>query len=134
MRGNIGCPCSKCKGAGSLAPQLKAILEAFEIMFSCEIFVTSGYRCPEHNKAVGGAEKSRHMGDPALTDAQRLEAKEAYAADFWPMQDSEEIKKPCLLCRKPFTFREMVRPWFTYCYINRPNAQPGRWSIHGQIV
>lgn len=37
------------------------VLEPLRVKFGAPITVTSGYRCPELNKAVGGAADSQHM-------------------------------------------------------------------------
>ena len=34
--------------------------------FGCPIYVSSGYRCPELNRAIGGAKRSQHMEGRAL--------------------------------------------------------------------
>ena len=34
--------------------------------FGCPIYVSSGYRCPEVNRAIGGAKRSQHMEGRAL--------------------------------------------------------------------
>ena len=42
----------------------KALLEGLETLREAvgrPIFVTNGYRCPEHNEAVGGVEDSQHV-------------------------------------------------------------------------
>lgn len=36
-------------------------LDLLRIAVNKPIHVTSGYRCPKHNKKVGGAKKSQHM-------------------------------------------------------------------------
>lgn len=36
-------------------------LEALRAKAGAPIYITSGYRTPEHNKKVGGASKSQHM-------------------------------------------------------------------------
>lgn len=49
------------------------------------VIINSGYRCPSHNSAVGGASQSRHMvGDaadfriPGMSIAQQRELAEKY--------------------------------------------------------
>jgi len=37
------------------------VLEPLRKMMGCGIIVTSGYRCPELNKIVGGAKESQHL-------------------------------------------------------------------------
>lgn len=36
-------------------------LEELRELAGCPLYVLSGYRCPAHNKAVGGARRSFHM-------------------------------------------------------------------------
>lgn len=54
-----------CKGAGCCAetlhdPALSAYLQQIREHFGKPLYITSGYRCATHNKAVGGASGSRH--------------------------------------------------------------------------
>lgn len=63
----------RCKCCGELHPsgvmpprELLEILEDTRAHFGAPVSITSGYRCPRHNAAVGGAKASRHMeGDAA---------------------------------------------------------------------
>lgn len=135
MKGNIGCPCDRCRGAGQLHGKLKAKLEAFELQMGCELVVTSGYRCASHNAAVGGVKKSRHLGNPGICEASRAAEKTAYAADFWP-DDTTASGKPKWqkLYRKRHVFLAWVEPYFHYSYINQSSADNYRkWSVHGQL-
>lgn len=65
------CHCGKCSGGGVNQP----VIDLFErIRAQCcickgkdvPINVFSGYRCPTHNKKVGGAPDSEHMKGNAL--------------------------------------------------------------------
>lgn len=54
----------KCKcGCGGLKydPKLLTLLEQLRAEIGQPVYITSGYRCPAHNKAVGGAKDSFHM-------------------------------------------------------------------------
>lgn len=63
-RGIENVPDGKAKMA--LANLCQRILEPVRLRFGYPITVTSGYRCPELNRAVGGARNSQHMtGDAA---------------------------------------------------------------------
>jgi uncharacterized protein YcbK (DUF882 family) len=42
-------------------PALLARLEALRSIRGKPITIVSGYRCPPHNKAIGGASNSQHM-------------------------------------------------------------------------
>ena len=52
-----------CKGTQRLKldTELLAVLELVRQVFDKPVTITSGYRSPEHNKAVGGAPNSKHM-------------------------------------------------------------------------
>ena len=52
------CPCC---GVLIFDEELIERLEGFRGKIGCPITITSGYRCPEHNAAVGGAEHSYHL-------------------------------------------------------------------------
>lgn len=52
--------CHHC-GAVKIAPTLVARLELLRAEVGRPLTVVSGYRCPVHNKAVGGAPASKHL-------------------------------------------------------------------------
>ena len=52
------CPCCK---KGNPNPLLVQTLQKLRDLALVPVKVNSGYRCPKHNKAVGGARNSRHM-------------------------------------------------------------------------
>jgi hypothetical protein len=52
------CPCC---GKGYVNPSLLAILEITRALFGKPIIIESGYRCPKHNKEVGGVPDSAHL-------------------------------------------------------------------------
>ena len=55
----------KCHCCGSLGPGISKVLieklETLRTQLGLPIFVASGYRCPAHNKAVGGVSNSQHL-------------------------------------------------------------------------
>lgn len=51
----------KCCGKSKVSNELLAVLELVRSHFGEPVVITSGYRCPEHNKAVGGAPNSKHL-------------------------------------------------------------------------
>jgi uncharacterized protein YcbK (DUF882 family) len=54
----LECPC--CKEVVFIS-DLGDVLDDVREHFGRPCIVTSGYRCPTHNKEVGGAEKSKHL-------------------------------------------------------------------------
>jgi len=53
------CHCGKCT-MPTISQELLDVLEQLRSEFSATIAITSGYRCPDHNKTVGGAKDSQH--------------------------------------------------------------------------
>jgi uncharacterized protein YcbK (DUF882 family) len=51
----------RCCGVVKLSPGLLAMLERMRGEWGAPMIVNSGYRCPKHNKAVGGAARSLHL-------------------------------------------------------------------------
>lgn len=54
------CSCTKCDEQ-KISSELIEKLEKVRKEYGKPIKVNSGYRCPEHNKAIGGKENSSHM-------------------------------------------------------------------------
>jgi zinc D-Ala-D-Ala carboxypeptidase len=73
----------RCCGAVRVDPELVRKLQQLRDRIGNPISITSGYRCPAHNKAVGGVEDSQHLlgkaadimvkGIPASTVAEAAE-------------------------------------------------------------
>ncbi len=59
------CRCGKCKMPAEAEANIEALVENVlnpaRQSYGKQIFVNSGYRCPEHNAAVGGVKNSQHM-------------------------------------------------------------------------
>lgn len=54
------CPCGKCNGYGNgIATTLVETLQELRNKYG-KLQITSGYRCPAHNKDVGGSTNSKH--------------------------------------------------------------------------
>lgn len=63
-RSEFACKC----GCGNMlyAIELLDVLEDVREHFNAPVIINSAYRCPSHNKAVGGSPTSQHMnGDAA---------------------------------------------------------------------
>lgn len=56
--GELAC---RCCGRLLIISQLVSKLEALRQLVGKPVFVNSGYRCPAHNRAVGGAVNSYHL-------------------------------------------------------------------------
>lgn len=70
------CKCGKCKNT-LIDSQLVKYLQLIRNHFGKAVTITSGYRCADHNKAVGGASKSKHtLGQAADIKVQGVEPKE----------------------------------------------------------
>ena len=51
----------KCCGETKPSSELMAVLQLVRVHFNKPVIITSSYRCPKHNKAVGGATSSKHL-------------------------------------------------------------------------
>lgn len=72
----FACPhCNECL----IDDELIQILDTIREEIKSPIIVTSGYRCPEHNKEINGAPQSKHLlGIAADIIAPKLTVKELY--------------------------------------------------------
>lgn len=70
--------CRHC-GVAAVDPVLLCCLEALRAEVGRPLQIISGYRCPQHNRAVGGAPRSQHVLGRAA-DIPRGYATEAQAA------------------------------------------------------
>lgn len=68
------CPCSKCTEQ-RISKELLEKLEVLRIEHNKPIKVNSGYRCSDHNIAIGGAPKSSHVdGNAADINSKDLDS------------------------------------------------------------
>lgn len=58
-RQELGCHCG-C-GAALIDPRLIAALETLRDQVASPVVITNAYRCPSHNRAVGGVPDSQHV-------------------------------------------------------------------------
>jgi Peptidase M15 len=78
--------CRHCGKLVKIDPELKTKLEQLrQLVGDRKIYIVSGYRCPEHNKAVGGAKNSQHLyGKAADIKIEGMTPREVY-------QKAEEV-------------------------------------------
>lgn len=55
----FACPCESCQSY-VVDDDLVALLETLRAHFGKPVHINSGYRCYEHNKAIGGVDRSQH--------------------------------------------------------------------------
>lgn len=56
------CPCNACDNSNQyISQELIDELEVVRQSYGDSVVIESGYRCPSHNKAVGGKENSAHL-------------------------------------------------------------------------
>lgn len=55
------CPCCGRLPEGGIDDNLLEVLDKIREAISAPLYVTSGYRCPEHNADCGGVENSQHL-------------------------------------------------------------------------
>jgi len=58
--------CCKCGCGFDISPAARMKFDQLREIIGIPLVVSSGARCPTHNKAVGGAEHSRHMYGDAM--------------------------------------------------------------------
>lgn len=59
--------CRHCGSVGSgIDPDLVKTLQAIRDHFGVPVTINSGYRCPTHNRNVGGAQNSQHLKGTAV--------------------------------------------------------------------
>lgn len=58
-RHEFACKCG-C-GFDTVDVETVGVIQAVCDHFSCKVTITSGCRCPDHNKKVGGAKRSQHL-------------------------------------------------------------------------
>ena len=51
----------RCCGRAEINQRLVDALQELRDLAGLPVRVTSGYRCPEHNQAIGGATRSQHL-------------------------------------------------------------------------
>lgn len=59
--GEFLCKCGCGQGPEDMSFAFLKMLDKARFVYGRPILVTSGYRCPEHNTAIGGSRTSSHM-------------------------------------------------------------------------
>jgi len=63
----FACKCGKCgKGFAEMQPSLLSKLYKARELAGVRFIITSAFRCPEHNKRVGGTPNSAHLRGHAV--------------------------------------------------------------------
>lgn len=74
--------CRHC-GRSEVTDELVMRLERLRAIVGRPLVVVSGFRCPQHNRAVGGAKRSRHLsGEAADLEVGYARVSEAAHAGF----------------------------------------------------
>ena len=116
------CSCGKSHET-LIASQLVDKLEALYTALNCsKIIVTSGYRCPEHDKAVGGTSSGQHT--------------KGTAADVCCYgQDGQPISSKTVCCKaQDLGFTGIANITSSYQYTHLDVRTSGKWygdEIHG---
>ena len=101
MKGQFHCPCCN---QGDVDARIKGKVRMMERILGVDIIVTSGYRCPAQNTAVGGVENSKHLTGHAID----------FFIPGWPRHEA----------------REFVTPYFDYC---KDFSGERSWALHAQL-
>ncbi len=109
--------CNHCgRGADIVKPELLAALQRLRDLYGKPMAVVSGYRCPEHNRAIGGAVRSAHLvGEAADIQDHRGELK-SFCTDAVLAQVGLWMEHPaatptwCHLQIRPVPGKRIFRP------------------------
>lgn len=88
------------------------LLEALRSELKCSIKISSGYRCPELNKAVGGRENSKHTKGQAV---------DIYVDTMSPLELFHYIKRN----KEKFDYDQLIyertrnKKWVHISYVNK---------------
>lgn len=111
-RAEFACSCG-C-GFDSIDHATLEILEAVREAFAAPVIVTSAARCPDHNRAVGGASNSQHLYGRAA-DIQVQGAEPSEVGDW---------------IEKHFPEASLGR-YQTFVHVDTRTDGPAKWGNHG---
>ena len=77
----------RCCGKYLADPAMLKGLTAFRLILNKPVIITSAYRCPKHNREVGGASKSYHLYGKAVD----IYIKGVTAVDLAKMAETVEV-------------------------------------------
>ena len=104
------CPCGKCNGYGEgIATTLVQTLQDLRNKYGKSITITSGYRCPTHNKKVGGTTNSKHT--------------QGLAADFYMSGFDSQSTRVSIINELKKT------PYYRYAYCNVNGNYPNMGNV-----
>jgi hypothetical protein len=92
-----------------------ALLEEVRTLLGVPILVSSGYRCPALNKAVGGAKNSAHML--------------GLAADFTAPAFGTVLQVARKIAASPIAFDQIIHEYGTWVHIGLREDAPRRQSL-----
>lgn len=103
------CPCGRCNGYGDgIASSLLVTLQALRDKYG-KLQITSGYRCKQHNKEVGGSTNSKHT--------------KGQAADFYLDGFNSQSKRVDVVNELKKT------EYYNYSYTNVNNNHPNMGNV-----
>ena len=109
-KSNFKCPCGKCNGYGNgIATTLVKILQDLRNKYGKPITISSGYRCPSHNKKVGGTTNSKHT--------------QGLAADFYMSGFNSQSTRVNVINELKKT------PYYRYAYCNVNGNYPNMGNV-----
>ena len=103
------CPCGRCNGYGDgIASSLLVTLQKLRDKYG-KLQITSGYRCKQHNKEVGGSTNSKHT--------------KGQAADFYINGFNNQSKRVDVVNELKKT------EYYNYSYTNVNNNHPNMGNV-----
>lgn len=97
--------------------KLAGVLEEVRGLLEAPVLVSSGYRCPELNKAVGGAKKSAHMA--------------GLAADFTALDFGTVMQVARKVASSDIAYDQLIHEYGSWVHIGlaRDGVEPRRQKL-----